>query len=300
MLRDPVVMHDADDLFLWSRYWCTRGLRKMFQVWTLVSLRILLIADMPHASLLRYSLWINMQHMQIRKLEYKQFLAAFVLKLMPLFGTHCPPSALTMTMMLPLCTIRPQICHHCQGFVLWFLKFISLKPTGVYSHESVLALLCWKFRFTRPVLHLSSLSWLTSNATPRLLSHIPCHNLHRLCNQVSSSPSDPLCWVITRVSALCHTSTHIHWGHQHLSASPIHHMLRWELGMSIKCNSVFRVFMISHFYSKHYLSALHERHLQKWIYHDEMHIYQITLYRVVVRIDDCVWYPRWYKRWQRS
>ena len=69
----------------------------------------------------------------------------------------------------------------------------------------------------------------------------------------------------------------------------IHHMLRREADMRIKCNnSGFKVFMFTLYYSEHYLSALYERLLQTWIYHNEMHIYQTTLYRVVVKIDDCV------------
>ena len=80
------------------------------------------------------------------------------------------------------------------------------------------------------------LSWLTCNATPRLLSHIPCHNLHRLCNQVASSPSDPLCWVITRVSALCHTFievtiTYLH--HIYITCSEGRQI--WGISLRITC-----------------------------------------------------------------
>ena len=115
---------------------------------------------------------------------------------------------------LPLCTIRlEQICHHCQGFVLWFLKFISLLSYRFmfYSLVSVLALLCWKFWFTRPVLHLSSLSSPTVNATPRLLSHITSRVIIYIdCVTRSPSPSPdlmPLWCAINGASALCHPSS---------------------------------------------------------------------------------------------
>ena len=82
-----------------------------------------------------------------------------------------------------------------------------------YSLLSVLALLCWKFWFTRPVLHLSSLSSPTVNATPRLLSHITFRVIIYIdCVTRSRSPSPspdlmPLWCAINGVSALCHPSS---------------------------------------------------------------------------------------------
>ena len=75
MLRDPVVMHDADDLFLLSRYWDSDAARIEKDVPSLNPCKLEDTPDTWHAFMFCIFLCLpslqlmNTQHMQIRKLE---------------------------------------------------------------------------------------------------------------------------------------------------------------------------------------------------------------------------------------
>ena len=166
--------------------------------------------------------------MQIRKLEFTAIFNSISSKLMPLFGPQCapcPPSALTMTMMLPLCTIRPEICHHCQGFVLWFLKFISLKPTGLRVMSASL-LYCVESLDLRGLYYISGRHLMPPPAyssTSRVIIYIDCVTR-------SADPSDgPLLGYHQGVRSLSPIHIHSDLHHMHHTS----HTHRREAGMRV-------------------------------------------------------------------
>ena len=144
-------------------------------------------------------------------------------------------------MMLPLCTIRLQICHHCQGFVLlWFLKFISLKPGFTVMSPSLLY--CVESLDLRGLYYISGWHVMPPPAyssTSRVIIYIDCVTR-------SPDPSDaPLLGYHQGVRSLPPIHTFI----QICITYIIHHILRREAGMKITYdtyNSVFRVSMLPH------------------------------------------------------
>ena len=135
-------------------------------------------------------------------------------------------------MMLPLCTIRLQICHHCQGFVLWFLKFISLKPTGLKVMSPSL-LYCVESLDLRGLYYISGRHLMPPPAyssTSRVIIYIDCVTR-------SADPSDgPLLGYHQGVRLLPPIHIHSNLHHMH----HIHHILtegRQEWGLYMKFRS---------------------------------------------------------------
>ena len=146
-----------------------------------------------------------------------------------------------MTMMLPLCTIRLQICHHCQGFVLWFLKFISLKPTGLKVMSPSL-LYCVESLDLRGLYYISGRHLMPPPAyssTSRVIIYIDCVTR-------SADPSDgPLLGYHQGVRLLPPIHIHSDLHHMHHTS----HAHRREAGMrfihEIQYSEQFRAFMLS-------------------------------------------------------